>query len=90
MAQDYTFATSNKRAADAARKDCIFEQIGAVIESRSLKPKDLQRIIPELTPKQCGHIRQGLRSAASIERLERLAKGLGILSPTYDPCAVAA
>lgn len=88
--QEYTFETANKRALDAARKDSILESIGGVIIARGLKPKDLKSLDPSLTSKQCQHIREGLRSAASIERLERLALGLGISIPKSDPCERAA
>ena len=89
-ATNYSFGTQNKKAAEAARKDCLFEQLGQAIESRGLLTRDIRQIDPAITATQVSYIRQGMRSGCSLDRIEHLARGLGLISPTYDPCVVAA
>lgn len=77
--RDYTSETDNRRLLSGAIKDRLIEMIGREIERRNLKTKDLQAVVPTISARQVSDIRAGLRSAASIERLNALAIGLGLI-----------
>lgn len=84
---NYSFRTENKFRDDGACKDALLEYIGRAIEVRKLRTEDIQNIEPGISKMMVSRLRTGDRSACSKDRLQRIARALGM---TDSFCGAAA
>jgi hypothetical protein len=71
--------TVNKRWAERAEKDVLVDILADHIVKSGLKTPDLKRILPTISPSEVSNLRQGVAFSMSLERLETLAAGLGLI-----------